>query len=285
MAESWVLILLGSTVSLGSPLVLAAMGGLLSERSGIINIALEGLMLTAACLTAVVGLATGNAWLGLAAGLGGSVVLSLLHAALTQAYRVDQIVSGMAINALAFGGTNFLRGRFIDDTRTLHLPTLHLNVYFVLAGVVPILIWVTMRHMRSGLRLLAVGEDPEKARQMGVDVTAVRYGALAMCGVLCGLSGALIVSNSGNFTDGMTAGRGFIALAALILGGWRPLAAFVACALFGLLNAIQLQLQGSALFGADLPPELWNSVPYLIMLIALASAVTQSRAPSGLGKE
>lgn len=285
MPDSWLWILLGSTVSLGAPLVLAAMGGLLSERAGIINIALEGLMLTAACLTAVVGLATGNAWFGLLAGLGAAVVLSLLHAVLAQVYRVDQIVSGMAINALAFGGTNFLRGRFIDDTQTLHLPTLDLNTYFALAGLTPFLIWLMLRNTRVGLRLWAVGEDPAKSRQMGVATTSVRYGALAMCGVLCGLSGALIVSNSGNFTDGMTAGRGFIALAALILGGWRPIAAFVACTLFGLLNGIQLQLQGSAFFGADLPPELWNSVPYLMMLIALASAVTRSRAPAGLGKE
>lgn len=275
-------VLLAYTATLTAPLLLAALGGLLSERSGIINIALEGMMLSAACLAAVVGVVTGSALLGLLAGVLASVLLGLLHTLLTQAYRIDHIVSGMAINALAFGGTNFL---FRSTSMAGHAPpVLRIQAFWAFALVALITIAFFVARTSGGLRLLAVGNDPDKARQMGVNPTSVRYWALFGTGLLCGLSGVMIMSNAGGFVDGMTAGRGFIALAALILGGWRPWPTLIACVLFGFLSALQIRLQGSAVLGVQLPPEAWVALPYVATLIALAGLLGKSRAPAGLGK-
>ncbi|HRI43245.1 MAG TPA: ABC transporter permease [Fimbriimonadaceae bacterium] len=271
--------------TLTGPLLLAAMGGLTSERSGIMNIALEGFMLTSACVVAVVSVATGNPVVGVLAGLAAAIVMALLHALLTQAYRIDHIISGMAINLVALGGTNFLDKRFTDLSRQGEIPQIPMLVFDVLAFGLPVLLWLYLKRTRGGLRLLAVGNDPDKARQMGVDPIRVRYAALAATGLLCGLSGAMIVTNAGRFTDGMTAGRGFIALAALILGGWKPIPTAVACLGFGALYTLQLQLQGSQLFGANLPSQFWNALPYLVTVIAMAGFLGKSRAPAGLGKE
>lgn len=273
------------TVALSAPLMLAAMGGLTSERSGVMNIALEGFMLTAACVTSLVGVASGSAWIGLAAGIGAAVLLSLLHGVLTQTYKIDHIVSGMAINALAFGGTNFLDKRFSDVGRTGEIPGLPMMVYTMVAFAFPVFVALYIRWTRGGLRLMAVGNDPDKSRQMGIEPLTVRFSALVWTGVFCGIAGAMIVTDAGRFSDGMTAGRGFIALAALIIGGWRPVAAAIACLVFGGFSALQLQLQGTHMFGADIPSQLWNAVPYLVTIIALAGFLGKNRAPAGLGKD
>lgn len=285
MPEGAIWVVLGGMLTLSTPLLLACMGGLLSERSGVINIGLEGKMLTAACVTAIVGLATQNAFAGLGAGIAAACLMALLHAVLTQAYRIDHIVSGMAINAISLGATSFLSGRFIDDSSNQTLATLPIWAFEAAALLAPIGLWLVLRNTRYGLRLFAVGEDPVKSRQMGVEPVRLRYASLLATGALCGLSGAMIANNSGRFTDNMTAGRGFIALAALILGGWRPIPAAIACLGFGLLEATQLQLQGSDLLGANVPSQVWNALPYLATLIALAGIVGRSRAPAGLGVE
>ncbi len=137
---------------------------------------------------------------------------------------------------------------------------------------------------RGGLRLLAVGNDPDKSRQMGLSPVKIRYAALGATGILAGLSGALIVSNPESFTTEMTAGRGYIALAALILGGWKPWRTLGACVLFGAFEAIQLYLQGTNILGADLPTEVWTALPYVVTIIALAGFLGQNKAPAGLGK-
>lgn len=276
--------LLGSTITLSAPLILAALGGFFSERSGIINIGLEGKMLSSACLAAIVGLSTGSAALGLLAGIGAGIVMSLLHLVLTQTYKVDHVVSGMAVNIIAFGGTNFLASRFMDESFAAKVPHLPVWLYDALAFALPILLWMYMRGSRGGLRLLAVGNDPDKARQMGVSVGQVRLTALIATGVLCGLAGVLMVSTTRVFNDGMTAGRGFIALAALVLSGWRPVPALAACLAFGLFQALQINLQGVKIAGAEMPPEFWHSLPYLATVIALAGLLGRNRAPSGLGK-
>lgn len=273
------------TIALSAPLMLAAMGGLTSERSGIMNIALEGFMLSAACVTSLVAVASGNALIGLGVGIAVAIVMSLLHGLLTQTYKIDHIVSGMAINALAFGGTNFLDKRFSDVTRAGEIPGLPMIVYTSVAFAFPVFVALYVRWTRGGLRLMAVGNDPDKSRQMGIEPLTVRFSALIWTGVFCGLAGAMIVTDAGRFTDGMTAGRGFIALAALIIGGWRPIAAAVACLVFGGFSALQLQLQGTHLFGADIPSQLWNALPYLVTIIALAGFLGKNRAPAGLGKE
>lgn len=277
-------VLLIGTVRLSAPLVLAAMGGLTSERSGIVNIALEGKMLMACVATAAIGIKTGNAWAGLGAGIVGAIIASLLHYILTQTYRIDHIVSGMAINALAFGASNFIDRGYISKAPSNKFPHLTETVYLVLAIALPILIWMFMAKTKWGLWLRAVGESPEKARQMGISPKAVRFYALLATGLFCGLAGALIVSSAGSFVDQMTAGRGFIALAALILGGWRPIPALIACVVFGFFDSLQIQLQGTELAGAKLPPEFWKALPYLATLAALCGLVGKNRAPSGLGR-
>lgn len=276
-------LLLQGTLVLSAPLVLAAMGGFFSERSGVINIALEGKMLIATITVFLVSIASGSAFVGAAAGIGAAVLLSLLHWLLTQKYKTDPIVSGMAINAIAFGAANFLDKRFTDPSQS-GFPKLPSAVYWGFALVLPILAWLYATRTRGGLRLLAVGSDPDKARQMGVFPQRIRFACLLATGVFCGIAGALIVSNAGSYTDNMTAGRGFIALAALIIGGWRPLPAFAACLAFGLFQQLQIQLQGTAVFGVELPRELWLSLPYLATLIALAGLLGKNRTPAGLGK-
>lgn len=277
-------ILLLSTATLSAPLVLAAMGGFTSERGGVINIALEGNMLMAAAATALVGLATQNPWLGLVSGVAAATVLSLLHWLVTQSFRVDHVVSGMAINAIALGGTNFLDRAFANPEHSGEIPKFPLEAYYVLAAVAPLALWFVARRTRSGLRLLAVGSDPAKARQMGVAPVRVRLYGLLATGMFCGLAGAMLVTNAGRFTDGMTSGRGFIALAALILGGWRPIPAALACIGFGFATALQLHMQGTELAGARIPSEVWQVLPYVVTIIALAGALGKSRAPAGLGK-
>ena len=283
MTDTWYGILVINTVVLSSPLVLAALGGLCSERSGIINIALEGIMLTAACTTAIVGVATGSAVVGMFAGVASAVLMSLLHALLTQAYSIDHIVSGMGINALALGGTNFLI-KSVPDLSSEKTPTFPIATYWVVAICAVLWLAFYLRRVRGGLHLLAVGNDPDKARQMGLSPLKVRYLALTGTGVLAGLAGVLIVSNAGSFTDGMTAGRGFIALAALILGGWRPWPTLGACVLFGTFEALQLQLQGTTLMGADIPSQVWQALPYFVTIVALAGFLGGNRAPAGLGR-
>lgn len=284
MNSAWFWTLALSTVALSAPLVLAAVGGWFSERSGLINIALEGKMLMAACLTALIALATHNPFIGLLGGIAGAIGLSWLHWLLAHAFRVDHVVSGMAINALAFGATNFLDKRFADPSRTGHMPLIPIWAFYLAAFILPLLTAFYAHRTQGGLRLRATGSDPEKARIMGVDPLWVRFRSLTYCGVLCGLSGALIVINARWFTDGMTAGRGFIALAALILGGWRPIPAALAALAFGFFDALQVQVQGTEIWGMNPPPELWASLPYLVTVIALAGFLGRSRAPAGLGR-
>jgi simple sugar transport system permease protein len=273
--------LLTLTFLLSTPLILAAMGGLASERSGVINIGLEGLMLTSACVVCVVSVHMGPA-VGLCAGLGVSVLLSLVHWVATQVYRIDHVISGMAINALAAGGTNYLFGRF-GQSSTGPMPHFQAEAFAKVAVVLPFLIALYLARFRGGLRLLAVGNDPEKARLAGLNPVAIRFIALILTGIFSGLGGAMLVSYTGVFTDGMTAGRGYIALAALILGGWRPLPALAGCLAFGLLSAVRLQFQGVTVLGVQPPSQLWASLPYLATVVAMAGFVGRLRTPPGLG--
>jgi len=277
-------LLVASTVTLGAPLILAALGGLTSERAGVMNIALEGTMLASSCTVAIIGLKSQNPWIALSAGIAVSVCLMMLHAVLTQAFSIDQIISGMAINALSIGGTGLLSKALLNDTDLARSPFLSVTLYWWAAVVAVGWLAFYLKRTKGGLHLLAVGNDPDKSRQMGLEPVKVRYLALMATGLLCGVAGALIVSNSGNFSENMTAGRGYIALAALIIGGWRPIPTLVACLVFGLIQASQLHFQGTQLAGANVPPEFWNALPYLVTLIALAGLLGKSRAPAGLGK-
>lgn len=276
--------ILQATASFAAPLILAGIAGLICERSGVMNIGLEGKMLTAACITALASLATGSAVVGLLIGLAVTMLLGLGHAILTQAFRIDHIISGMGINLLALGFTGLLlrsHPAFLGNPR---MPSLSLNFYLALAFLLPVAVALYLRSTRGGLRLLAIGNDPEKARQSGLDPIRARYAALLVAGLLCGLAGALIVSNSGRFTENMTDGRGYIALAAMIVAGWRPIGVLIACLGFGLISALQILLQGQVVFGIAIPSEFWLSLPYLVTILVLAGLVGENRAPSGLGK-
>lgn len=275
--------LLFGTIVLSAPLIFAALGGLVSERSGVINIGLEGKMLAAACACALASQSTDNALAGLAAGLLVAVLLSVLHAVFTQVYRIDHIVSGMGINAFAAGATSLVSKTY-PELASKEMVAFQVAAYWILAWTAAVGVWWYVRSTKGGLRLFAVGNDPDKARQMGVSPVAVRYQALVWTGLFTGLAGCLIATNSGSFGENMTAGRGYIALAALILGGWRALYALAACVAFGFFEALQLNLQGTTLLGTRIPPEFWQALPYLVTILALAGMLGKNRAPAGLGR-
>lgn len=279
--------LLTVVLNLTTPLVLAAIAGYLSERAGVINIALEGKMLAAACAAGLVGMraapddAPGAA---LAAAILVATVLSLAHVALTQRLRIDQVVSGMALNAVAAGGTNFLFSRLNDPDRSGRIPALPNAVFWTLAVAVPIALALYVQRSRAGIHLVAAGSDAEKARLAGLNPLRIRTLALTGSGILTGLAGAFLVADTGVFTDNMTAGRGYIALAALILGGWRILPAALACLLLGILTSLGLFLQGTKVNGTTIPSELWTALPYFVTVLALAGFLGRNRTPAGLGK-
>jgi general nucleoside transport system permease protein len=280
--DVWLAILAG-TISRSVPLILACMGGYTSERSGIINIALEGKMMIAVVTAAFVASTTGNAYAGVGAGITASVLLSLLHWTITQVYRVEHVISGMAVNAIAFGVASFLLDEKVFQRSTAgRVPTLPVNFFIVVAMVLPLSLWLYTRNTRGGLRLRAVGSDPDKSRQMGVSPGHVRFWGLVATGVFCGLSGAMILTNeAGQASEGMTAGRGFIALAALIIGGWRPIPAMLACLFFAFFEALRVN---SSFLERYLPQAVLIALPYLVTIIALAGLFGRNRTPAGLGK-
>jgi general nucleoside transport system permease protein len=282
MTEATLLAIALGTLSRAVPLILAAMGGYTSERSGVINIALEGKMMIAISTGAFVAGAQHDAWIGALAGIGASITLALLHWLITQVYRVDHIISGMAINVIAFGASSYLMDPRIFDRHQERVPTLPVNLFIVLAVAIPVLLAIYSTRTRGGLRLQAVGSDPDKSRQMGVSPGTVRFWSLVATGVFCGLSGAMILANeSGQASEGMTAGRGFIALAALIIGGWRPIYAAAACLFFAFFEALRVN---SAWLDQHVPSAVTQSLPYLVTIIALAGFLGRNRTPAGLGK-
>jgi simple sugar transport system permease protein len=270
------------TIALAAPLILAAMGGYTSERTGVINIGLEGMMLLAACATAVAGIPFGPL-VGLGAGMLAAISLSLLHWLMTQKFSIDHVISGMAINAIALGGSNFLFGKFSDPSHNGGVPHFDVWLYYGIALVLPLLLWLYSRYTRGGLRMLATGADPDKSRLMGLSPVAIRFWGLLATGVFTALGGALLVSDAELFTDNMTAGRGFIALAALIVGGWRPLPTFLICLAFGFFSSLQLRFQGTTVV-QWVPSQAWAALPYVVTIVALAGFLGRNRTPAGLGK-
>jgi ABC-type uncharacterized transport system permease subunit len=281
--------LLLSTIRMATPLLLAALGGLYSERSGIINIALEGLMLAGAFTAAAVTHYTGSPWVGLVAAVLAGAAIALIHAVACIRFEADQVVSGTAINILMFGVPALLSGAFfLSSGSTPQIPKENLLPdwfpYLPFLVLVP-LTWYVLARTPFGLRLRAVGENPEAADAAGVSVTRMRYTAVLLSGALAGIGGAYIsIGQSSLFTRNMTAGRGFIALAALIFGKWRPVQTMLACLLFGFTEAIAIQLQGVPLWGGEeIPNQFIHIIPYLLTIIVLAGFIGHSRAPRALG--
>ncbi len=280
--------LLFSTIRLATPLLLAALGGLYSERSGIINIALEGLMLAGAFTAAAVTHYTGSPWVGLAAGVVAGAAVALIHAVACIRFEADQVVSGTAINILMFGVPALLSGAFfLSSGSTPQIPQENLLPWtpVVLAFALVPVTWYVLARTPFGLRLRAVGENPEAADAAGVSVERMRYTAVLLSGALAGIGGAyLSIGQSSLFTRNMTAGRGFIALAALIFGKWRPVQTMLACLLFGFTEAVAIQLQGVPLWGGEeIPNQFIHIIPYLLTIIVLAGFIGHSRAPRALG--
>ncbi len=273
-----------STAIFSAPLVLGGLGAMMSERSGVINIGIEGKMLFAAWAAAFAGAATGNPLLGLVAAVVAATVVSQAHWSMTQIFRIDHVISGMGLNAVAAGATSLLNHSLLAKYAGIKAAALPLPFFWVASVVAAAGAAFVLARTRGGLRLSAVGFDPDKARQVGLRPEAIRFKALLATGLLAGLAGSLLVSNAGGFTDNMTSGRGYIALAAVILGGWRPWPTLAACLLFGFADAAQLQLQGTDFFGAAIPPEAWQCLPYVATLLALVAKLGGTQAPAGLGR-
>lgn len=272
-----------STVRLATPLLLAAIGGLYSERSGIINIALEGLMLAGAFTAAAVTHYAGSPFIGLAAAIVAGMAVAGIHAVACIRFRADQVVSGTAINILFLGVPALMSGALFDSTgATPQIPQANLLPYapiIIAFALVPVTWWVLNR-TRFGLRLRAVGENPEAADTAGVSVTRIRYTAVLLSGALAAIGGAyLSIGQSSLFTRNMSAGRGFIALAALIFGKWRPVQTMLACLLFGFAEAVSIQMQGVA----GIPVQFIQIFPYALTIIVLVGFIGRSRAPRALG--
>lgn len=279
-----------SLLRFASPLILIAMGGLLSERSGVINIALEGFILFGAFAAAGVAFALGDPWLGLtAAGLVGLLV-GFFYAFLTVALKSDQIVAGTAINMLAWGGIPFL-GKIIFDS-TANTPSLDLAqrlpafMPMALAVIAVSAVHLILQKTPFGLWLTFAGEKPAALSTIGVKVVRVRFVAVSLAGMLAGLGGGILsIALSSSYTNGMSAGRGFMALAALILGKWRTGPTAAACLLFGFCEVLQLKLQGMSLPGiGEIPVQLVQIIPYGLTLLLLAGFIGESRAPAALGR-
>ncbi|RMH41750.1 MAG: ABC transporter permease [Deltaproteobacteria bacterium] len=269
------------------PYALAAVGGALSERAGVVDLALEGKLLAGAFCAAAVAYATGSAAAGALAGAAGGAVLAALYGAVAIRLRADQIVAGVAVNLLAAGVTRVLLKRlFGSASSTPAVPALAANVVveplFWLACAAVAVAHVAVAHTPFGLRLRAAGEHPDAARSAGVSVDRVRWAAVLASGTAAGFGGAWLALSNAGFVADMSGGRGYVALAAVIMGRWRPAAAALACVAFAVAEAMQLQLQAA---GVGLPSELVQTLPYALTIVALAGFIGRSRAPAALGRE
>jgi ABC-type uncharacterized transport system permease subunit len=284
---------LAQTVRIAIPYLLAAAGGVLSERAGLIGLSLEGYMLGGAFCAAVGSYYAGAPWMGVLAAIVGGGMLALLYAVSAIRFKADQVVVGIAINLLAIGLTRFfLRLIFDSSSNSPRIPGFELKgsgtgflalalnpLVWIGIAVIPVVSWVLYR-TPFGLRVRAVGEHPAAAESVGVPVVRVRYIAVALSGMIAGLGGAYLSLDQHQFTDQMTAGRGFIALAAIIFGRWDPVRAGLACLLFAAAETLQIQLQGTQL----IPSQFVEMIPYVLTIVALAGIVGRAAAPAALGK-
>ena len=287
--------LLFAAIRAATPLIFAALGGLFSERSGVINIALEGLMLAGAFTAAVITYQTGNPYLGMIAGIAAGGVLAFVYAVACLKFEADQVVAGMAINFLMIGLPALISGVLYDSTgstpqidKAFKLPMIgnQLSYASILAFAIVPLTWYVLYRTPFGLRLRATGENPQAADSAGVNVSKLRYLAVIISGLLAAAGGAyLSIGQSSLFTKQMTAGRGFIALAALILAKWKPVPVLIACLFFGLMEAVTIQIQGVFKMpsGEPIPIQFIEMIPYVLTIIVLAGFIGASRAPRALG--
>ncbi len=273
--------LLLASLRLAAPLLLAAVGELVVERAGVVNIGIEGMMLTGAFVGFVVGVASGEPALGAAAALGAGAAVGLGFGFFAVVRRADQIVVGLAVNLLALGATG-LGTRALYAGAPPSVARLSETAFAAGAALLCAAVGVGLARTRIGLRLRAAGESARAADAEGVDVTAYRVGALAFGGACAGLGGAVLsLAETSTFSEGMTAGRGFIALAIVIFGRWNALGVLGAALFFGVANALQFRLQAR---GIDVPYPAFLMLPYVLTLGALALASGGARGPGDLGR-
>lgn len=319
MDELMVGSIIASTLRVSVPLILCALAGVLCERSGVIDLGLEGKMLATAFATAAVGVFTGSLSLALLAALAVGLALSMLHGYACVSQRGDHVVLGMAITMTAAGMTVVLGiAWFAQGGHTPPVPAgVRLDPWFTgagdrvaqLPGVGKVLslalfghnamvyltlglvagVWWLLYRTRFGLRLRATGENPAMVDAAGVSVKALRYQALALNGLLASLAGSyLVLAQNPSFIPNMTAGRGYMALAAMIFGKWRPVGALWACLLFGFLDAVGIRLQGvalpEALGGGAVPVQAIQALPYVLTVVLLAGFIGKAVAPQALGR-
>ena len=280
---------LTQTLRIAIPYLFAASGGVIAERSGIISLELEGLMLTGAFSATLGAHYSGSPWIGVLAGIAGGLVFGLIHAIATIRYRADQVVVGIAINLLAIGVTRFfLKLAFQSSSNSPRVngfggsAAAHgFDNPLVWMGLLsaPVLAFFLYR-TPFGLRVRAVGEHPDAATSVGISVPKVRYIAVAVSGMLAALGGVFLALDQHQFTDQMTSGRGFIAVAAVIFGRWDPMKAALACLFFAAAETLQIQLQGNQF----IPSQFIEMIPYALTIIALAGVVGRAVPPAALGK-
>ena len=293
--------LLYNTLGAAVPMTLAAFSGVLSERGGVVNIAIEGMMLMAAMTSALVASITQNLWLGLLAGIAGSVLLALVHAVLSIKYMTDQIVSGTVINIFATGLTSYISTKFLQVYQNLNTPPtfpsipipglvripvigpilFDNNIFIYLMFVILVVLQVALFNTRWGLRMRAVGEHPQAADTLGINVQRMRYMAVLLSGAMAGFAGTYFTLGSvGRFDSLMTGGRGFIGLAAMIFGQWTPAGSLGAGLLFGFFDSLANKL---AILGIDIPSQFLLMVPYIATMVVLAGVVGRTQSPAADG--
>lgn len=280
------------TLRISVPYFLPSLGAAYSEKGGVVNIGLEGILLTGAFFTTLGSYLTQNVWVGLICGLTAGFLIALIHSIVTITYKADQIVSGIAINLFALGLTKFLcriifssssNSARIPGLETVHIPLLSSipifsNIFITLCIILLILSHIIFYRTKFGLRLRAVGENPAAADSLGINVNRIRYSGVLISGLLGGLGGAWLAFDQHSFTDGMSAGRGFIALAAVIVGKWKPMGAAAACIIFGFAESISIQFHNT-----DIPTQFIQMLPYLLTVIILAGFIGKSNPPAADG--
>lgn len=276
-------------IRISIPYLFAASGGVVAERAGIVSLTLEGFMLSGAFAAVLGANYSGSPWVGVLTGMLGGLIFALIHAIATIRYRADQVVVGVAVNLMAIGVTRFFLKLFFDSSSNsprvvgfggnikaagFDNPLLWLGL--IVAPVIAFVIYRTP----FGLRVRAAGEHPDAAESVGVSVKRVRYAAVAISGILAGLGGVYLALDQHQFTDQMTAGRGFIAISAVIFGRWDPIRAAAACLLFAAAETLQIQLQGSHAIAS----QFIEMIPYALTIVALAGVVGRAVPPKALGK-
>jgi simple sugar transport system permease protein len=310
------ILMLDATMRVSTPLIFAALAGLFSERAGIVDIGLEGKILGSAFAAAAAAAIFGSAWIGLCFGIAASVALAMIHGFACITHRGDHIVSGVAINTIVAGLTVTLSmywfsmggqtptlsgdARFLSITLPFanalaDVPVIGLIYSELLSGhnilvylafaMIPVTSWIIYK-TRFGLRLRAVGENPHAVDTAGISVAFIRYRALIICGILCGIAGAyLSTAHNSGFLKDMSAGKGYMALAALIFGTWRPVPVLLACLLFGFLDAVAIRMQGVVIPGiGEVPVQAIEVLPYVLTVLLLAGFIGKAIGPKAVGR-